>query len=95
MEIKPCPNCGRLGRWIIDLDQRLRLHCDTCRLDAPPEIWNRLSSGMALIEDITVHLDSPDWTHESESDDNGSWIATCEGRSILRTLLEDWRNSNG
>jgi len=68
--------------FICDQPEQAQALCD--RL-------NELDRALALIDAIEDHVDGPEWIHGSDSDDNGSWIATCEGRSILRTLIADYR----
>lgn len=53
------------------------------------ERLNELDRARALIAAIADLIESPDWTHESESADDG-WHIYCQGRSIITTLLEDY-----
>ena len=50
---------------------------------------NELDRARALIAAIADLIESPDWTHESDSADDG-WHIYCQGRSIITTLLEDY-----
>jgi hypothetical protein len=84
------------------------VHCETpyCLIGPALEVkadaiaaWNSLATAVAerdkyraALEAIGTFCDSPDWTHEHESDgDEGGirWYTTCHGRTMVRAMVED------
>lgn len=91
MKLQPCPACGgsaggtgHRGDYPV---------CQSCWFSAKPADWNRLSLALSLIEDITVHVDSPLWSHELTPDGDGDLFVGCQGQDVLRAMLADYREA--
>ena len=98
MKIEPCPVCGaddcQVGSVKHDAERRT-VYCSTshCLIGAAyptaaeaVTAWNRLSLALALIEDITTHVDSHLWAQENKWGVNEGWL-------YLRKLLADYREA--
>ena len=58
-------------------------HCSKCV--EVKVLAARIAELEAALTRIADHCDSPDWTHESWSDDGGIYLS-CEGRGIVRAM---------
>lgn len=98
MEIKPCPVCGShavhhtnvstpltegWSYWVGCVDESCTAGPYRRTQAEAVTAWNRLSSGMALLEDISLHLDSPLWNEEFDG--------VNEGWRFLRAMIQDWQ----
>ena len=86
MKIEPCPVCGAPAQPAIAEGNARCPNGDCPMLTLPVPAWNRLSLALALIEDITTHVDSPLWAQENKWGVNEGWLH-------LRAMLADFQEA--